>query len=128
MITGLIEGHHGHHPGYGQQATSPFGGGAGGAGGHPQHPSMAGQLSQQAQQQQQSPYNPATVAAAAAAAAAAGYPMQSMDTRSAVVQVSNFPDQVRSLSFSHSLFFPSIYSFLLCIYRIFCFLYITLFY
>lgn len=46
--------------------------------------------------QQQSPYNPAAVAAAAAAAAQSvtGYPMQSMDTRSAVVQVSNFPDQV----------------------------------
>ena len=45
--------------------------------------------------------NPYTAAAAAAAAAVAaqsvtGYPMQTMDGRSAVVQVSNFPDQVYS--------------------------------
>jgi hnRNP-L/PTB/hephaestus splicing factor len=43
--------------------------------------------------------NPYTAAAAAAAAAVAaqsvtGYPIQSMDARSAVVQVSNFPDQI----------------------------------
>lgn len=38
-------------------------------------------------------YNPA-VAAAAAVAAQSGFPMQQMDNRSAVVQVSNFPDQV----------------------------------
>ncbi len=63
-------------------------------------------MSQQGQQNagtpgsSQNPYgNPAAVAAAAAAAVAAqsvtGYSLQSMDTRSAVVQVSNFPDQVR---------------------------------
>jgi hypothetical protein len=45
--------------------------------------------------------NPYTAAAAAAAAAVAaqsvtGYPMQTMDGRSAVVQVSNFADQVYS--------------------------------
>jgi len=47
----------------------------------------------------QGPYNPAAAAAAAAAAVAAqsvtGYPIQTLDSRPAVVQVSNFPDQVR---------------------------------
>lgn len=55
-----------------------------------------GQQGQPPTGQQSSPYNPAAVAAAAAVAAQSvtGYPMQSMDGRSAVVQVSNFPDQV----------------------------------
>lgn len=40
--------------------------------------------------------NPYAAAAAAAVAAQSGYPMPPMDGRSAVVQVSNFPDQVFS--------------------------------
>jgi hypothetical protein len=53
----------------------------------------------------QAQYNPAVAAAAAALAAQSvtGYPMQTLDNRSAVVQVSNFPDQVNCLNLSNSI-------------------------